>query len=92
VLKKHQMQLISYYRNKNKCITIKIIINLKRSPNSIVHGNTVEEAAQYFKEETRLFCIRTHCIPYGKHSPLRLCETSLLMLCKAKAAVCSENQ
>ena len=42
------------------------------------------------KEETRLFCVRTQSVPHSKHSPLRFCETSLLMLYKAKVAVCSE--
>jgi len=33
-------------------------------------------------------CIRTQSVPRCKHSPPRLYKTNLLMLCKAKVAVC----
>ena len=37
-----------------------------------------------------LFYIRTRCVPCSRHSPPRLYETILLMLCQVKVAVCSE--
>jgi hypothetical protein len=43
-----------------------------------------------FKDETCLFYIRTQYIPRSKHFPPWLHKTNLLMLCKAKVAVCSE--
>ena len=55
-----------------------------------MHGNTVEVAGLSFKDETAVIYIRTQCVPRSKHSPPRLCETILLMLYKAKVAVCSE--
>ena len=37
------------------------------------------------------FILRTQCVPRCKHRPPRLYKASLLMLCRAKVAVCSEN-
>ena len=37
-----------------------------------------------------MFYVRTQCVPRCKHSPPRLYKTNLLMLCKAKVAVCCE--
>ena len=55
-----------------------------------VHICTATAARSPFKDETRLFYIRIQCVPRSKHCPPRLHKTSLLMLHKAKVAVCSE--
>ena len=43
-----------------------------------------------FQDESCLFYTKTSCVPRSKHSPPRLHKTSLLMLYKAKVAVCSQ--
>jgi hypothetical protein len=44
-----------------------------------------------FKDEAYLFYIRTQSVPCSKHCPSQLYKTNLLMLYKAKAAVCSDS-
>ena len=50
----------------------------------------VTNFTQPLKDVTCLFYIRSQRAPYSKHSPPPLYNTNLLMLCKAKVAVCSE--
>jgi len=40
-----------------------------------------------FKEETRLFYIRTQCVPRSKHSPSRLYKISLLVMYIVKVII-----
>ena len=68
--------------------------------NKIKRGQACIDAhAHHFKTSNTFYkctvtfrtpCIGTQSVPRCKHCPPRLYKTKLLMLCKAKVAVCSD--
>jgi hypothetical protein len=79
-----------YDCNKNKCITIEIIVNLKRNLHIVLCMVIPLKRLDNPLKAKRVPFIYGLKAYRAVNTPPRLCETSLLMLYKAKVAVCSE--